>query len=425
MYESYILPGEGGSGAISINDAAQVLRPPEDGLPYLRHDRSGELTAEPGSLHTVGDRIAGFEPATDAPIQIDARECAIVPGFVDCHTHLPFAGWREREYEQKIAGASYESIAREGGGIRSSARSLAQASDDDVLEQASALAGEMLRHGTTMFECKSGYGLSAEAEVRSIRLAAALGHRVPQAVRSTALLAHAVPEGYDADAWMHTVAAMLPDVLRAGEITALDIYVETVAFANRHLRRMGQLAAEHGLDLRAHVEQFNANRSVPVALEAGARSVDHLACLDPEDIEPLAASETAAVLLPGAEFLGEERTAPARALAEAGAICALATDLNPGTSPMLSLPLIVGLAVRRYRWSLMEALLACTLNAAWILRAQRDTGSLEVGKRADVLVLDGPVQRIPYRFGHNPVAVVILGGGVAHVRPDCAWRLSG
>jgi imidazolonepropionase len=408
---------------ISINGAAQLLRPPEDGLAYLRHDRAAEVTIDPGSLHTVGDRIAAFEPAAEAPIQIDARDCAILPGFVDCHTHLPFAGWREREYELKITGASYESIARQGGGIRSSARSLAQATDEDVLYQATALAGEMLRHGTTTFECKSGYGLSAEAEVRSIRLAAGLGHRVPQAVRSTALLAHAVPEGYDADTWMDAVEAMLPEVLGAGEVMALDIYVETVAFANAHLQRMGELASDHRLDLRAHVEQFSANRSVPVALEAGARSVDHLACLDPEDIEPLAASETAAVLLPGAEFLGEERTAPARALADAGAICGLATDLNPGTSPVLSLPLIVGLAVRRYRWSVLEALLACTLNAAWILRFEHDTGSLEIGKRADVLVLDGPVHRIPYRLGHNPVALVILGGQVVHVRKDAAWRL--
>jgi imidazolonepropionase len=414
----------GDDAAISINEAAQVLRPPEDGLPFLRHDRARELTAEPGSLHTTGDRIAGFASMREAPVQIDAHGCAIVPGFVDCHTHLPFAGWREREYELKIAGGSYESIAREGGGIRSSARALAQATDQDVLVEASALAGEMLEHGTTTFESKSGYGLSPQAEVRSIRLAAALDRQIVQTVRSTALLAHAVPEGYDADSWMDAVEAMLPAVLGAGAVSALDIYVETVAFANRHLRRMGELAAEHGLDLRSHVEQFNPNRSVPVALEAGARSVDHLACLSDEDIEPLAASETAAVLLPGAEFLGAERTAPARALADAGAICALATDLNPGTSPVVSLPVIVGLAVRRYRWSVFEALLACTLNAAWILRCERDTGSLEIGKRADVLVLDGPVERIPYRFGHNPVAFVIHAGRVAHVRPDCASRLT-
>jgi imidazolonepropionase len=403
---------------ISINDAAHVLRPPQDGLPYLRHNRAGELIVEPGSLHTRDVRIAGFEPAGDAAVQIDARGCAVVPGFVDCHTHLPFAGWREREYALKIEGASYESIARSGGGIRASARALAESSDAEVLSHAQSLAAEMLEHGTTTFECKSGYGLSVEGELRTLQLATELGVR--QTTTATALLAHAVPDGYDRRTWMEQVAAMLPSV----KASALDIYVETIAFSNDDLRRMGELAREYGLDLRAHVEQFSANQSVPVAIEAGARSVDHLACIGAEDVELLARAETAAVLLPGAEFLGAERLAPGRALADAGGICVLGTDLNPGTSPIASLPVIVGLAVRRYRWTVREALLACTLNAAWVLRHEHELGSLEAGKRADLLVLDGPLERIPYRFGHNPVAFVIVGGELVHVRPDCAWRLS-
>lgn len=411
--------------SISINRAAQLLRPPRDGLPYLRHDRAAELSTEPGSLTIDSGSIVALEPSADATVQIDASGCAVIPGFVDCHTHLPFAGWREREYVMKIAGESYESISGAGGGIRSSARALAQASDDEVLEQAGRLAHEMLAHGTTTFECKSGYGLSREGEVRAVALAVALGGRVEQRTRSTGLLAHSVPDGYDVEGWMDVVAEMLPDVLQAGEVTALDIYVESVAFGNSDLRRMGELAAGHGLDLRAHVEQFNTNHSVPVALEAGARSVDHLACLPQEEIGALAAAETAAVLLPGAEFLGDERLAPARALADAGAMCVLGTDLNPGTSPVLSMPVIVGLAVRRYRWSAREALLACTLNAAWVLRLSDTIGSLEVGKRADVLVLDGPVERMPYQFGRNPVALALVDGQVAHVRPDCAWRMSG
>ncbi len=408
---------------VSINAAAQVLRPPSDGLPYLRHDRASELSAEPGSLLIASGAIAGLDGSREARVQVDARGCAVIPGFVDCHTHLPFAGWREREYEQKIAGASYESIARAGGGIRSSARALAQADDSDVLAQAGTLAAEMLAHGTTTFECKSGYGLSVPGETRAIRLAAELRSRVAQLTRSTALAAHAVPDGYDADAWMDVVEEMLPALLDAGNVSALDIYVESVAFGNDHLRRMGALAAARGLDLRAHVEQFSANHSVPVAVEAGARSVDHLACLPEDELPPLAAAECAAVLLPGAEFLGEERTAPGRALADAGAICVLGSDLNPGTSPVLSLPLIMGLAVRRYRWSVREALLALTLNAAWVLRLSEQTGSLEVGKRGDVLVLDGPIERMPYRFGHNPVALAFAGGRLVHVRPDSEWRL--
>lgn len=413
-----------GAPAVSINGAEQVLRLPAEGLPYLRHDRADELSLEPGSLSLAARRVASFGVSPDAPVQIEARGCAVIPGFVDCHTHLPFAGWREREYEMKVSGASYESIARAGGGIRSSAAALAAASDEEVLAQARGLAAEMLAHGTTSFEGKSGYGLSVEGEIRSVRLTAALGRSVPQSVRSTGLLAHSVPAGCDADGWMDTVEAMLPDVLAAGEVTALDIYVESVAFSNENLRRMGALASGAGLDLRAHVEQFNWNASVPVALELGARSVDHLACLPDGEVGRLAASETAAVLLPGAEFLGAERTAPARSLADAGAICVLGTDLNPGTSPVLSLPVVIGLAVRRYGWSAREALLACTLNPAWVLRRSDAVGSLEVGKRADIVVLDGPVQRIAYQFGRNPVAVVIVDGEIVHVRDDFAGRVS-
>src|SRR5204863_7032374 len=145
-----------------------------------------------------------------------------------------------------------------------------------------------------------------------------------------------------------------------------------------------------------HVEQFNANRSVPVALAAGARSVDHLACLHADDVAPLAGAECAAVLLPGAELMSAERTPPARELADAGAICVLATDCNPGTSPIASLPVVIGLAVRRYGWTAREALAACTLNAAWVLGLHERRGSIEIGKRADLLVLDGPVEHIPY-----------------------------
>jgi imidazolonepropionase len=410
----------------AITGALQVLRPPQSGLPYLRHDRAGELSLEPGSLLIDGSQIAGLQddPEPDADITVDASGAAVIPGLVDCHTHVPFAGWREAEYAQRVAGVAYEEIARGGGGIRASARALREAGDDQVLAQAAELAGEMLAHGTTMFECKSGYGLSPEQELRALGLARALDARVAQASTSTALLAHAVPDGSSADSWMETVAEMMPAVVGAGSVSALDIYVESVAFDTGHLRRMGELAASYGLDLRAHVEQFSTMHSVPVAISAGARSVDHLACLPLEEVGVLASAETAAVLLPGAEFLGAEHTPPARELADAGAICVLGSDLNPGTSPVASLPLIIGLAVRRYGFSIREALLAATLNAAWVLRGSMQTGSLEVGKRADVLVLDGPVQRIPYRLGHNPVAVVFVGGALAYVRPDCAWRVS-
>ena len=374
--------------------AGQVLLPPEDGLPYLRRPNDQRLA--PGAVTVEDGVIVALEHDPEADRVIDLAGGAILPGFVDCHTHLPFTGWRAGEYEQKVSGVPYEQIARRGGGIASSARALAEASDDDVLAQARAIRTEMHAHGTTTVEGKTGYGLSREGELRSVRLGREVCDRV------TGLFAHAIPPGHDAASWMDEVDALAAE---AG-VDALDIYVESVAFRNEDLERLGEIARREGVPLRAHVEQFNANRSVPVALAAGARSVDHLACLHPDDLAPLAAAECAAVLLPGAEFLGAEELAPGRALADAGAICVLATDCNPGTSPVASLPLIVGLAVRRYGWTVREALAACTLNAAWVL-SLHDRGSIEVGKRADLVLLDAPVEHIPYRFGRSPVAEVL------------------
>jgi imidazolonepropionase len=405
--------------SVSIRGAAQILCPPEDGLPHLRGDRAGELRLAPGSVAVDGDRIAALEDDAGADIVIDASGCAVIPGFVDCHTHLPFAGWRAAEYEQKVTGVPYEQIARSGGGIASSARSLAETADADVLRQSAGIAAEMLAAGTTTLEAKTGYGLSRDGETRAAMLARAFAERVAQPVTVTGLFAHSVPPGWQADAWMDEVDALAAEC----DVDALDIYVESVAFANEHLERLGAIAAREGVPLRAHVEQFNANRSVPVALAAGARSVDHLACLHPDDLPGLAAAECGAVLLPGAEVLGDEHVAPARALADAGAICVLATDCNPGTSPVQSLALVIGLAVRRYGWSVREALAATTLNAAWVLGLSGEIGSVEAGKRADLVILDGPAEHIPYRFGRNPVAAVMLRGELGWVRADHAWRV--
>jgi len=405
--------------SVSIRDAAQVLRPPEDGLAFLRHDRARELTLEPSAVALDGGLVAGFEPS-GADVVVDASGCAVLPGFVDCHTHLPFAGWRAEEYERKVTGVPYEEIARTGGGIAASARALAAATDEHVLEQSTALAHEMLVHGTTAFEGKTGYGLSRDGEARAARLGRELASRVAQPMRLTGLFAHAVPPGFTADAWMDEAEALA----RECDVDALDIFVESVAFRNEHLARWGAVARDIGRVLRAHVEQLSTMRSVPVALEWSARSLDHLSLMHPDDVAPLAAAECAAVLLPGAEFINAEHAAPGRELADAGAICVLATDFNPGTSPIASMPVIIGLAVRRYGWSVLEALIAATLNAAWVLERSQYLGSLEPGKRADVLVLDGPAEHIPYRFGHNPVAIVFAAGEPVWVRPDQAWRLT-
>jgi len=408
---------------LTLTGASQILRPPQNGLTRLAGNRAGELTLEPGDLTLADGVIVGFEPDAGS-VRVRCDGCAIVPGFVDAHTHLPFVGWRAEEYAMKLGGVPYEEIARAGGGIRSTARSFARATDEAVLSQSRELADEMLRHGTTTFEGKSGYGLSMDGELRALALGDALADQVLQRTVSTALLAHAVPDGLSASEWMDQVAGVVGRVVAETSARALDIFVEAIAFDHDALRRMGTLARDHGLALRTHVEQLSTMGSVPVAIGAGARSVDHLACMPVEDVAALAEADCAAVLLPGAEFIGDEHLPPARALIDAGAICVLASDLNPGTSPVTSLPLIIGLAARRYRWTIREALLAVTLNAAWVLECSDVVGSLEPGKRADVVLLDGPVEQIPYRFGHNPVAAVIVGGRPAWIRPDQAWRFA-
>ncbi len=276
--------------SVAFTGAEQLLRPPRDGLPYLRGDQIEAQTLEPGGLTVVDGLIAAISgPDQETDLTVDASGCALVPGFVDSHTHLPFVGWRAGEYEQKLRGVPYEEISRAGGGIAASARALRESSDEQVLAQAGALAAEMLAAGTTTFECKSGYGLSREGELRALALARELGARVPQTTTSTALLAHSVPRGYTAEEWMEEVAQMLPEALAPGSVTALDIFVESIAFSNAHLARMGELAAAAGVALRCHVEQFASHGSVPVALAAGARSVDHLSMLPPSDVGPLAA----------------------------------------------------------------------------------------------------------------------------------------
>lgn len=407
----------------SFDNAAQVLTPPEPGLPYLRTDRAGELDLDAGGItvNNADGLIAVLEPTEAADLHVDATGCTLLPGFVDCHTHLPFAGWRAQEYEQKVTGVPYEEIAKAGGGIASSARALRETPDEAVLQQARQLAGEMVVTGTTTFECKSGYGLSREGELRSLKLATELGRSVDQQTTRTALLAHAIPKGYTADTWMDEVEAMIPQA--AEYATALDIFVESIAFGLEQLDRMGALASSHNLLLRAHVEQFTTMRSVPVALKHNARSLDHLSVIHPDDIQPLATSDTAAVLLPGAEFMGQEATAPARQLIDAGAIVVLATDANPGTSPIFSLPTIIGLGVRRYGLNTKEALLAVTLNAAYVIDRAQEIGSIEKGKRADLILLDCPSEHIAYRLGRNPVAATFVAGEPVYVRPDAAWRI--
>jgi imidazolonepropionase len=348
-------------------------------------------------------------PADGVEVHVDG---AVVPGFVDCHTHLPFFGWRADEFESRLSGLSYRDVQGRGGGIYRSSRLLAEASDEQVIEFCLPLADEMLAHGTTAFEMKSGYGLSVEGELRQLRLARALAERAAQSVSVTLLACHAVPEGWERSAWVQAACRdVIPVAAEEGLADAVDVYVEDIAFDLDDLEQVAGAAREHGLRLRVHADQLGHSSAAEAAVRLGAASADHLNNAGPEGVAALGDGSTVAVLLPVSTlFIGAVRP-PAEELVAAGAALALATDFNPGTSPCLSMPEVLSAGSALYRIAPLTGLTAATLNAAHVLGMSDRLGSLEPGKRADFVVLDAEdPAMVAYRPGHDPVAEVWLGG---------------
>jgi imidazolonepropionase len=355
-------------------------------------------------------------PADDLPWEpvslgrID--EGMIVPGFVDCHVHLPFFGWRADEFEARLAGVSYRDLHGQEGGIFSSARMFGEADDDEVLAFSKSLAQEMAAHGTTALELKSGYGLSVEGELRQLRLARRLAEAVPQRCAVTLLACHAIPDGWARQDWVATVCdRLIPAAEAEGLADAVDMYVEDIAFSLDDLERVGAAASAAGLPLRVHADQLGPSGAAEAAAALGARSADHLNHVGPEGVAALGEGRTAAVLLPTSTFTLRAPPAPVVALRDAGAALAIATDLNPGTSPVCSMPETVAMACSLYGMTPLAALTAATANPAWVLGLDDRVGTLEPGKRADLLLLDAPsFAHVPYRPGHNPVVTTVIGG---------------
>ena len=347
----------------------------------------------------------------DGDIDEERPGCTVIPGFVDCHTHLPFVGWRDDEFEARLRGFSYRDLHGEGG-IPRSARMLAEASDEEVVSFCRPLLDEMLQHGTTALELKTGYGLSVEAELRQARLAHRLTEQAAQTATVTLLACHAVPPGITREDWVEAACTeLIPQAAAEGLVDAVDVYVEDIAFAVEDLRRVAEAAAAAGLPLRCHADQLGPSGAAEAAASLGARSADHLNHSGPEAGPALARAGTAAVLLPASTLLLRAEPPPVEALADAGAALAVATDFNPGTSPVLSMPLAVALACSLYGLTPGTALMASTANPAWVLGLHDRLGTLEPGKRADFLVLDGDAFRtVPYRPGHNPVLEVYVAG---------------
>ena len=372
----------------------------------------GALLVDGTSLRWVGE-----EAALPAALTIDAEHdlggALVTPGLVDCHTHLVYAGGRAHEFEMRLEGASYEDIARAGGGIRSTVAATRAASDQSLFNLAQQRARTLMAEGVTTVEIKSGYGLSVEHEARCLRAARRLGRAMPLTVRTTCLSAHAVPPEFDArgDDYIDAVCSWLPALHAEGLVDAVDAFCERIAFTPAQTRRVFEAAQALRLPVKLHAEQLSDQGGAALAAEFNALSCDHLEYLSDAGVQAMARAGTVAVLLPGAFYFLREATAPPiAALRAAGVPIAIATDHNPGSSPTLSPLLMLNMACTLFRLTPEEALRGMTVNGARAL-GLADRGRLAAGQRADFVVWPlAHANELAYGFGQRLAARVISGG---------------
>ena len=381
----------------------------------------GAVAVKDGLVVLVGP-TAEVRGQVTAAEEIDASGKVVMPGFVDPHTHLAFAGDRAGEFEQRVKGATYLEIMAAGGGIMSTVRATRAASVEQLVEESRARLDRMLAHGTTTAEAKTGYGLDTENELKMLEAIRRLDAEHPVDLVPTFLGAHAVSTEYQgrADEYVDLVVEeMLPMV--KSQISDpksrifCDVFCDEGAFTLEQSRRALEAARSLGFGLKIHADEFRPLGGTRLAVELGAISADHLVCTPDDEIELLAASDTIAVALSGTPFgLGHHEYTPARRIIDAGGALALATDLNPGTCWCESMQFIIALACRFMRMTPAEAIVAATINAAHAVGLGHRVGSLEVGKKADVVVLDAPDYRhLAYRFGVNLVDKVMKAGELA------------
>ena len=386
---------------------------PQAALPYgLIADAA--LVLDGPLLRWVGPRQElPPELARACGTQHDAGGALITPGLIDCHTHLVYGGDRAGEFEQRLQGASYEDIARQGGGIASTVRATRQASAAQLTASADVRLRALLADGVTTVEIKSGYGLALEPERRCLEVARALGHRHPVSVRTTFLGAHALPPEFAgrSDDYIDAVLTMLPLLHAQGLVDAVDVFCERIGFSPAQTARVFIAAQALGLPVKLHAEQLSDSGGAQLAAGFGALSCDHLEWLSAEGAAAMAAAASVAVLLPGAfYFLRETRVPPIDVLRRHGVAMAVSTDCNPGSSPCTSLLLMLNMACTLFRLTPEEALAGVTRHAAQAL-GLRDRGVLAAGMRADLAVWDlaHPAQ-LAYAFGARPLRQVVFAG---------------
>lgn len=346
--------------------------------------------------------------------RVDAGGKLVIPGLIDCHTHLAFGGWRADEFEQRIRGRSYVEIAQAGGGIASTVRQTRAASEDELIQRAAGFLGQMLALGVTTVECKSGYGLNEETELKLLRVYRRLAGEQPVRLVPTFLGAHVVPPEYRHDRAGYVellTERLIPTV--AGEKLArfCDVFVEESAFSVKEARRILRAGQNAGLDSKLHADQLTANGGAELAAEVGAVSADHLECTSERGITALREAGVVAVSLPLAALYLQQASMPARRLIDSGVAVAVATDFNPGTAPSYHLPLALTLACTLQRMTPAEALKGATLYAARAVGLEAEIGSLEPGKAADLAVIDAPaVDHWLYHFRANACVMTIARG---------------
>ena len=374
----------------------------EDGLIAAKHGRI---------VHAGPADAAG---AFEADETIDCEGRWITPGLVDCHTHLIFGGNRAQEFELRLAGASYEEIARAGGGIVSTMKATRAAGEDELVAGALPRLDALIAEGVTTVEVKSGYGLSREAEIKSLKAARALGGARAVSVTTTFLGAHALPPEFagDKDGYIDQVIAMLPEIAQSGLADAVDAFCEGIAFSPEQVARVFTAARALGLPVKLHADQLSNLHGAKLAAEFGALSADHLEHTDAPGSAAMSAADTVAVLLPGAfYFIRETKVPPVDLFRKHGTKIALATDCNPGTSPLTSILLTMNMGATLFRLTVEECLAGVTREAARALGRLGEIGTLEAGKSCDLAIWDieRPAELV-YRMGFNPLHARVWRG---------------